>query len=919
MHITLHSSMPLALNQHLAADLGAKGYGLQLAPGSTNSFALHFGSNTDWQALQQLQQALQPFTPPWQEDATLAPNTVVLHLGVNWSENALLQLFSDTDSTLRQLHHHVEHLGFTVHEAKQAYYEQGVIAYSPALQSAAQQLAYWAARQQVNLQLMQVAGSDNEQALMLYYPDPHTQSLSAEQRFQVEVVSDAPSLADDLKKQLQQAGFTQVVVLPASKPISKFKVSLGPLRSAQFLPAKASLLQALSHTLQQHGVDTQSYRLQLNQQRTLNRATATRIRIHYPVGAALQGQLAPYSGDTPKRLTLTLKTDAPALAEPLAQQLTEAGFNRPTIVQQPMPNQGFMLECNTEELPLSINLLKENMQAAIKAQWQLHSGEFTVQLKHDMDLSSIIKPGATKNLTATLYLPALGHNREERLATLSGGAGSRLVVYSPTVEAWQAHLFSAQPFAFSKIEYRHTDDVTAKIQYGGANPRVLQALSAHCENAFALSLALDKSWTDTDTDVFLFLPAYQPEQTLPRLPMALPQHVNAQQAKRPFIVQHEDTLKVADQVLLVNNHSSPLVPSLADYASFCLDQTTANTLYFLAQSVAKNEPCLLQGPTAVSKTSAILYLAARLKQSVIRINLSMQTDVADLIGRWVPANSMQAAPDEATLRRHQALLSNANQQLLQDAGNTPLSVFTRQLIASREGISLPGFCWQDGPVLKALKQGVWLVLDEVNLASSAILERLNSLMEPSPSLTLYEVDNSVLFAKPGFMLFATMNPGHYAGRQTLSDAWLDRFSCLNLNQPTEEDISAMLTQWRTGQCPSVVIGQWQYSAGQHSTEQHSPVLGALECAEADDRLWQGLLQFHMACLQLGAETTLSSRRQLWRVMQFIDTQVQAGTTVSDALRAAIARYYLARLTPETTQTALQLLYALNILPQPEVF
>ena len=33
-----------------------------------------------------------------------------------------------------------------------------------------------------------------------------------------------------------------------------------------------------------------------------------------------------------------------------------------------------------------------------------------------------------------------------------------------------------------------------------------------------------------------------------------------------------------------------------------------------------------------------------------------------------------------------------------------------------------GFSWRDGPLLKALKQGNWILLDEMNLASQAVLE-----------------------------------------------------------------------------------------------------------------------------------------------------------------------------------------------------
>jgi len=39
-----------------------------------------------------------------------------------------------------------------------------------------------------------------------------------------------------------------------------------------------------------------------------------------------------------------------------------------------------------------------------------------------------------------------------------------------------------------------------------------------------------------------------------------------------------------------------------------------------------------------------------------------------------------------------------------------------------------GFCWRDGPLLKALKLGNWVLLDEMNLASQAVLEGMKSFM-----------------------------------------------------------------------------------------------------------------------------------------------------------------------------------------------
>ena len=82
----------------------------------------------------------------------------------------------------------------------------------------------------------------------------------------------------------------------------------------------------------------------------------------------------------------------------------------------------------------------------------------------------------------------------------------------------------------------------------------------------------------------------------------------------------------------------------------------------------------------------------------MRLNLSGATDVSEFVGRFVP--------DE-----------------------------------TREG---NGWKWEDGPVVKAMIEGYWLILDELNLAEASVLERLNSILERKPSLLLSEYNDRLI-------------------------------------------------------------------------------------------------------------------------------------------------------------------------------
>ena len=93
-----------------------------------------------------------------------------------------------------------------------------------------------------------------------------------------------------------------------------------------------------------------------------------------------------------------------------------------------------------------------------------------------------------------------------------------------------------------------------------------------------------------------------------------------------------------------------------------------------------------------------------------------------------------------------------------------------------------------------MKDGSLLLLDEMSLAEDAVLERLNSVLEPSRTLTLaekggegpscvHESDSSMaqtpsseIVAHEDFRIFATMNPGGDFGKRELSPALRSRFT-----------------------------------------------------------------------------------------------------------------------------------------------
>ena len=101
--------------------------------------------------------------------------------------------------------------------------------------------------------------------------------------------------------------------------------------------------------------------------------------------------------------------------------------------------------------------------------------------------------------------------------------------------------------------------------------------------------------------------------------------------------------------------------------------------------------------------------------------------------------------------------------------------FDRQRIASESGLA---FLFTEGALVDAIRSGRWVLLDEINLASSETLQRLCGLLDDSHgSITLTEKgDAEAVIRHPDFRLFAAMNPATDAGKKDLPSSIRSRFT-----------------------------------------------------------------------------------------------------------------------------------------------
>lgn len=158
---------------------------------------------------------------------------------------------------------------------------------------------------------------------------------------------------------------------------------------------------------------------------------------------------------------------------------------------------------------------------------------------------------------------------------------------------------------------------------------------------------------------------------------------------------------------------------------------------------------LVQGETSVGKTSLITYLSKLTGHVCHRVNNHEATDIQEYIGSYVHETS---------------------------------------------GDSMSKLVFKEGLLAQAMRHGHWIILDELNLAPTDILEALNRVLDDNRELFIVETQTTIK-AHPMFRLFATQNPpGLYGGRKILSRALRNRFIELHFNPIPNAELVEILDE-----------------------------------------------------------------------------------------------------------------------------
>lgn len=261
------------------------------------------------------------------------------------------------------------------------------------------------------------------------------------------------------------------------------------------------------------------------------------------------------------------------------------------------------------------------------------------------------------------------------------------------------------------------------------------------------------------------------------------------------IIENVMKVKINPTEYLYNSVSSPeieLYNSLSHSSEIVWTKAMLRLYVLVAHAIRNNEPILLVGETGCGKTTVCQMLADAFSKKLYTINAHQNTETGDFIGAQRPIRNRSLAFENIKKDIMTALSYSGRvpsdchdvDNLLEIYQKLPeeiikeIPIVLQHSIRSNQIKLKALFEWSDGSLIQAMKEGKFFLLDEISLADDAVLERLNSVLEPHRSILLAEKgsENNIIKAVDGFQIFATMNPGGDYGKRELSPALRNRFT-----------------------------------------------------------------------------------------------------------------------------------------------
>ncbi len=883
-------------------------------------------------------EGIAPFSPPVIHEPALEPGTVLIELAGDAGQVLDLSMRVESEFARRDLESTVSGLPITSTEMAQAFeganldqsnfYPDELKIFHGKLNSFNYHLMLWLSQR--HGQYYQVLQSDRlaDGMIRIDWPDPRYIDKPARERLTFLVTSDCPSAARQILESLRAAGFRAEISTESATDKEHFTLFDGTGVASDHGDVLLEVQVLLEQQLVEQGLSADDFPIKMDAQRFPG--GDQQVQINWPIRAARSGQLVPYAGRRKERFSVRVHSDDDSLGIELTRRVMNAGFAGAEISTAPGSTNDFLLRY-PKVFPNAFRLELYQLLRDLMDEKNIPSEYFlTVDERDSGPLDD------DEDYQVDIFFPLEGVFDGRRVPTLQSPRGKwDVTVYLDDSAAWGSLLSELRAWGFEDFSVNEDEDEKlgrddmVRIAYGGAPEPLLERIKCFLEQDHDLGpIKLDKRWGDHDDDIWIYLPrrkSTEPEDSgalsgsekVQDIPEDLSEGFAIDTIRfeqRPWLVRGASELFFGDRRIdRKTADTDGLAPDFGGFSHFCLDQQTVETLDFVAESIELGEPCLLEGDTATSKTSSILFAAACIGQPVLRLNLHGQTDTGELVGRFAPATTSSRRFESLRgLQGDETFLEQRSREILAKAREEQRELTSAELakVASLEGQPVLQWAWIEGAVLTAMRKGWWLLLDELNLAEPQILERLNSLLEQPPSLVVSEFDNRVYGGKgrpiaQGFQMFATMNPASYAGRTSLSPAYRSRWLAHRIvPTPDESGFQAMLDLLVFGRQPGVELHGVRWAGSQVN-----PMFPALAQIPGMQDWLEALGRFHAALCRPAVsaggsdsgvwssrrDAHVFSRRTLLSVLSFVVQFSHGCTSVEDVrtiFRRAVQRYYL---------------------------
>lgn len=199
--------------------------------------------------------------------------------------------------------------------------------------------------------------------------------------------------------------------------------------------------------------------------------------------------------------------------------------------------------------------------------------------------------------------------------------------------------------------------------------------------------------------------------------------------------------------------------------------------------------CLITGEAGIGKDACYTALAAEGNIPTVRFSVGSGVTYEQLIGKFVPATGEER--EQAIFDRQEAVKGTAKRMESQYGIEFEKAVEKAKFFLPDES----SFTFQYGVIPKAVENGWWVVVDELNAMDEDESLALNQLAEAKDDRQLTILETSeIIDPHPLFRFNATQNPETYAGVNELNAAFKSRFYPITFDYLNEDGEKAILSE-----------------------------------------------------------------------------------------------------------------------------